>query len=146
MKIVQGDLFSVNDHAIGHGVNCKGVMGSGIAVGFKSNYPEMFEEYRELCLSGELRPGGFFPYYDGARWVYNIASQDGCSRWRQEARLEWLASGVKGALKHCEGQGERELHLPLIGAGLGGLKEKDVLDTLKQVERNHNVIIVVHKL
>lgn len=36
MKIITGDLFEQTHlDAIGHGVNCKGVMGAGIAAQFK---------------------------------------------------------------------------------------------------------------
>lgn len=53
--IKEGDLFEVQGN-IGHGVNCSGVMGKGIALEFKRRYPEMFKSYRNLCLSGKFGP------------------------------------------------------------------------------------------
>jgi len=47
--IVHGDLLKASEDIIGHQVNCKGVMGSGVAKLIKEKYPEAFEFYKEKC-------------------------------------------------------------------------------------------------
>lgn len=49
MRIIQGDLLNVNYGIIGHQVNCKGVMGGGIAHQLRNKYPGIFEPYQTLC-------------------------------------------------------------------------------------------------
>ena len=58
LVIVAGDLFAnVHDvQAFAHGCNCQGSMGAGIAVTFRTRYPEMYEQYRALC---KATPRGF---------------------------------------------------------------------------------------
>ena len=45
--IVHGDLLKASEDIIGHQVNCKGVMGSGVDKLIKEKYPEAF------CANGK---------------------------------------------------------------------------------------------
>lgn len=55
MKIITGDILSPNVSdkkvIICHQVNCKGVMGAGLAKQIKNKYPEVFIKYYTYCLS-----------------------------------------------------------------------------------------------
>lgn len=46
-----GDILQSDEEIIIHQVNCKGVMGGGIALQIKEKYPEVYADYRELCLA-----------------------------------------------------------------------------------------------
>lgn len=48
IKIVKGDLLSVKHGIIGHQVNARGVMGSGVAKQIKDKYPVVFDRYKEF--------------------------------------------------------------------------------------------------
>lgn len=142
MQVVEGNLFDVGAPAIGHGVNVRGVMGAGIAVGFRNSYPEMYSEYKALCSSGELQPGGVFPWKDESSGVYifNMASQESPGA---DARLEWLASSAGHALTIADELGIPYIAIPQIGCGIGGLEWDDVKRSLEQVERNRNAYFKV---
>lgn len=49
IHIIEGDLFTTKADVICHQVNCQGVMGSGVAKQVKKRYPEVYNEYKELC-------------------------------------------------------------------------------------------------
>lgn len=49
VTIVTGDLFEATEAVIGHQVNCRAVMGSGVAKEVKRRYPEVFAEYTRFC-------------------------------------------------------------------------------------------------
>ena len=49
VTIVNGDLLKASEDIIGHQVNCKGVMGSGVAKLIKEKYPEAFAFYKDKC-------------------------------------------------------------------------------------------------
>lgn len=58
-KIVIGDLFDAHDvDYICHQVNCRGVMGSGIAKAIADRYPGVKEAYREMCATHAENPNG----------------------------------------------------------------------------------------
>jgi len=57
IAFVSGDLFAnaSSVQAFAHGCNCAGAMGAGIAVGFRTRYPAMYEEYRRRCIAHAVR-------------------------------------------------------------------------------------------
>lgn len=127
----EGDIFTTNARAIGHGVNTIGAMGAGIAVQFKTRFPEMYEFYRRECEHGYLTGGRIFPWtLSDGRMVYNIASQElpGAN-----ASYTFLAYGIQKTLEDCTKRGIETLALPRIGSGIGGLDEvkvENILETL----------------
>ncbi|MEU1781792.1 macro domain-containing protein [Streptomyces abikoensis] len=139
-----GDLFEVDDvDALAHGCNCAGVMGRGIAVEFKRRWPQMFEEYKVRCKSGELTLGGCFPWMAGDRWIYNLGTQ---SHWRSSAEISAVVSSVDRMLNHAESHGVRRIAMPRVAAGLGGLNWGEVEAALAPVIANHRVGVIVYQL
>ena len=51
IEYIEGDLLKTNVEVIIHQTNCKGVMGAGIALQIKNNYPEVFKYYVYFCKS-----------------------------------------------------------------------------------------------
>lgn len=133
-KEIEGDLFDQKVQALAHGVNCKGLMGAGIAKPFRDKFPLMYEEYVLMCKAGQLRPGSVFAHYaGGGRWVYNIASQNSPG---PDARKEWLSAGLYSALIHARVYGVKEIAAPQIGCGIGGLDyRKDVEPIFERMAR-----------
>ena len=126
-----GDLFSTRNIALGHGVNCKGVMGAGIAKAFRDKFPENYSVYKSYCNLKVLRPGGFLPVQDRGRFIYNIASQ---YRPGADARYEWLFDGCKAAAEHAVSIEVDSIAIPLIGCGIGGLEWQGVETCLLAIE------------
>lgn len=147
MYIRYGDLFNQPDvEAIAHGVNCMGNMSGGIAVLFSRKYPDMYREYVQQCEDSTLSPGEAFLWENSSdsqpRYVFNLASQylPGA-----DARIEWLRASLESMVKQAEDSGISTIALPMIGAGIGGLQEEDVLKeffTADQVSDNVTLIVV----
>lgn len=49
ITIVDGDIFKSGADVICHQVNCRGRMGSGIALSIKYNYPDVYTAYMKQC-------------------------------------------------------------------------------------------------
>lgn len=125
---VVGDLFASEAQTLVNTVNCVGVMGKGIALGFKKRFPDMYKEYVGLCERGEVRLGR--PYLWKSivpPWVLNFPTKD---HWRGGARLDAIVEG----LEHLESQykewGITSLAVPPLGCGEGGLEWRVVGPTL----------------
>ena len=128
-----GDLFEQPDlEAIGHGVNCVGKMGTGIAVLFKNEFPEMHEEYVNLCKAEKLKLGMVWPWEEEELelWVFNLATQ---FRTGANADIRAVRLTVAKALAYCERKGIESLGLPRIGSGVGGLNWSDVEPILQEL-------------
>lgn len=81
IKVVKGNLLYAPVDVIGHQVNCKGVMGAGIAKQLRNKYPRLFNEYKKY-LATHPRPLGTVSYHavNGKPIVANIFGQDGYGR------------------------------------------------------------------
>jgi O-acetyl-ADP-ribose deacetylase (regulator of RNase III) len=49
IRIVKGDLLKATEDVIAHQVNCRGVMGAGVAKQIRSNFPIAYDHYVRLC-------------------------------------------------------------------------------------------------
>ncbi len=49
MNVIEKDILTVDKGIIFHQVNCKGVMGSGVALALKNKWPVVFEAYQAHC-------------------------------------------------------------------------------------------------
>lgn len=125
-----GNIWDTEQPAIGHGVNCQGVMGSGIAVQFRERFSSMYGDYVRMCKVGILKPGNASFYHENNIWTVNIASQNLPGK---NAKMMYLLSGLIFAR---EGLIERNIDgiaLPQIGCGIGGLKWESVLELIEFV-------------
>lgn len=71
-----GDLLSSNCAYICHQVNCKGVMGSGIAKQIREAYPQVYEEYKVFCNSTKDKLGSITISRTPNCNIVNFFSQD----------------------------------------------------------------------
>lgn len=118
-----GDLFSSRCRTLVCTVNCRGVMGKGIALEFKRRYPAMFEDYRKACRLGMLRPGRLYLWTEPLlpREVLCFPTKDD---WRLPSRIEWIEAGLE---KFRENAGRFEsVAFPKLGCNNGGLSWTDV--------------------
>lgn len=119
IEFVQGDIF---DHPVDirvNTVNCVGVMGAGVALAFKKRYPEMFNDYRNACKSGMIRPGRMHVWksLDGV-WVINFPTK---RDWREPSRYEDIDIGLDDLRQYLDSVGPVSVALPALGCGHGGL-------------------------
>ena len=143
LTAVTGDLFGLDLPALGHGCNCAGAMGAGIAVVFRKRYPAMYREYRRRCTAGEFRPGDVFVWEAPDLVVYNLATQPVPG---PTARLDAIEASVRAALADAEVRELPRLGIPRLGAGLGGLDWSDVAPVLGRVADDSTVELVVVSL
>ena len=139
----RGDLLGSGLQAVGHGVNTVGAMGAGIAVQFRRRWPAMYDQYREECRSGHLKPGSVFVWYEEPVVVYNLATQPfpgPC------AQLSYIASAVRGMLADASDRAISTVGLPRLGAGYGGLEWGPVKALLDDIVLGSATDIVVYYL
>lgn len=80
--VIEGDLLDVTEGVLVHQVNCRQVMGAGLALRIRQAYPRAYDKYREagtLWRPGMVQFVAVFP----SLWVCNLAGQDRYGRDRQ---------------------------------------------------------------
>ncbi len=53
IKVIKQDLLKVTSGTLCHQTNCKGVMGSGVALAVRNTYPGVYKEYVDFCKEHE---------------------------------------------------------------------------------------------
>jgi O-acetyl-ADP-ribose deacetylase (regulator of RNase III) len=54
IKIINGNILNAKENIICHQVNCKGVMGAGLAKQIVDKYPFIYPVYKKYCNSGKV--------------------------------------------------------------------------------------------
>lgn len=129
-----GDVFTSEMPAIGHGVNCKGYMGSGFAAAVRKRCPDVYKAYKAVCNEAPfgLQGGEMLPLYSDIEnlWILNIASQVKEGR---NAKYDLLEQGTEEAFVWCQENNVPGFAIVRIGSGIGGLNIDVVEDILDKI-------------
>lgn len=130
VRVVDGDIIQADADIIAHQVNCKGVMGAGLARQIKASFPNAFEAYEGLCrlhrYSGEELLGNcqlvISARPDHGRVVIaNLFAQDRYGRDRRYTDYEAFHQCMETLDRKARAIHARTIALPYrIGCGLAG--------------------------
>jgi O-acetyl-ADP-ribose deacetylase (regulator of RNase III) len=130
----EGDIIRSPHHVLVNTVNCKGVMGAGLALGFAKKYPTLVAPYQKACRTEELVPGGLFIWTapDGRR-IVNFATK---GDWRHKSQYAWIKSGLHELADFLTSDPHlfvATVALPRLGCGLGGLDWRFVSEMVEDI-------------
>jgi O-acetyl-ADP-ribose deacetylase (regulator of RNase III) len=127
IEFTTGDLLRADAEALVNTVNCVGVMGRGVALQFKNEFPENFKAYQVACARDEVTPGRMFVFETGTlgnpKFIVNFPTK---RHWKGKSRMEDIDSGLKALAQEIRTRGIRSIAIPPLGSGLGGLSWADV--------------------
>lgn len=133
IELTTGDILKDDSDAIVNTVNCVGVMGRGIALQFKSAWPENFKAYALACKRDQVQPGRMFVFdteqITSPRYIINFPTK---RHWRDKSRLQDIDAGLVALVAEIEQRGIRSIAIPPLGSGLGGLQWHDVLPRIER--------------
>jgi O-acetyl-ADP-ribose deacetylase (regulator of RNase III) len=123
VTFVKGNIFNSSAQVITNTVNCVGVMGKGIALEFKTRYPEMFLDYKKKCEKREVKPGIPYIWEDEKTQILNFPTK---RHWQNQSLIEDIEKGLKYLAENYIQLGIDSLALPPLGCGNGGLEWNQV--------------------
>lgn len=120
VNYVKGDLMKAPEEVLGHGVNCSGGFGSGVAKLMAEQHPETRRRYMGTYEGLGWSLGSVQIVKSGEKWILNCATQNA-----------YLPRGVchadYSAIRMCMETAKEfarisdlKLAIPRIGAGLAG--------------------------
>ncbi len=128
-----GDILRADVEALVNPVNCVGVMGRGLALQFRTLFPENFAFYKILCDQGEVQPGRMTVYersgLGNPRFIINFPTK---THWKKKSRIEYIESGLVALQAEIRQRSIASIAIPSLGAGLGGLRWTDVLPVIER--------------
>lgn len=139
-----GDILRADAEALVNTVNCVGIMGRGIALQFKNDFPENFKAYEAACAREEVQPGRMFVFetrtLTNPKFIINFPTK---RHWRGKSRMEDIESGLTALVGEIRTRGIRSVAIPPLGSGLGGLNWSDVRSRIVEALRDLNDVHVI---
>jgi len=127
IEFTTGNLLGADTEAVVNTVNTVGVMGKGIALMFKEQFPENFERYAHACDAGEITVGKMFTVERssliGPKYIINFPTK---KHWRYPSRIEWIDGGLKDLKSVILAKNISSIAIPPLGAGNGKLDWNEV--------------------
>lgn len=152
IKYIIKDVTTVDAGVVVHGVNCRGVMGAGVAKAIRNKWPTVYDQYVECCnkwkqYDPSMLLGTILPIeISNDLIVVNLFSQvDFGSDGKKYANANAILSGLKAITEHIRHEQlngkNRDVYIPKIGCGLGGLSwETEVLPIVEYVIDQHKQV------
>ncbi|HEY9006412.1 MAG TPA: macro domain-containing protein [Ohtaekwangia sp.] len=136
MNMIQyqtGNVLESPAEALVNTVNTVGIMGKGIALQFKKEFPLNTRKYEEACKNGAIDIGKLLVVRDaslatGNKVIINFPTK---KDWRKPSEYSFIESGLKDLVRIIHQEKIKSIAIPPLGAGNGGLdwqKVKEILE------------------
>ncbi|RXZ77952.1 Appr-1-p processing protein [Paenibacillaceae bacterium] len=144
IKLIEGDLLQATEDIIGHQVNCKGVMGSGVAKQLSDKYSDLLVTYKafiEMHSPKILGKCQFTAVDNYSKIVANLFAQDGYGYGKQFTDLSALKATLTD-LKFFAKRHNYSVALPYkIGSDRGGADWNVVKGIIAEVFEDYEVTL-----
>lgn len=123
IDFVKGDLLASQDNVLVNTVNTVGVMGKGVALQFKDEFPYNYRIYVDACKRRELYPGKLLIVKDfslryGSKIIVNFPTK---IHWRNPSEYEYIETGLVALREYLSRERVESISIPPLGCGNGGL-------------------------
>jgi O-acetyl-ADP-ribose deacetylase (regulator of RNase III) len=147
IKFLPGNILESKADALVNTVNTVGVMGKGVALQFKKEFPHNYTIYREACLKHELKIGQLLIVADsslllGERLIINFPTK---TLWRLPSEYIYIEKGLQALVKLIAETEIESIALPALGCGNGGLDWLRVKEMICQYLGPLSAIIEVYE-
>ena len=127
MKYIIGNMLEAETEALVNTVNTNGVMGKGIALQFKEQFPMNFKIYAAACKKGEMQVGKMLVVkentFTGEKLIINFPTK---TDWFKKSQYSYIEDGLKDLAKVITEYKIKSIAIPPLGCGNGGLKWEKV--------------------
>lgn len=149
------NILDVSEGIICHGVNCQGVMGAGLALAIRNKWPSTYQKYKQYCNTDKAKLLGLvcFDKINPRLHLAHCFTQFNYGRFpvvgedkKQHFQISALFSCLDIIFEYCQMEGIREIHIPHIGAGLGGGKWEIIKEMMLNKAKHwpKDIQLVIH--
>lgn len=144
---LKGDVLKTETDIVCHQVNCKAVMGAGIAKQIRALYPELYDGYVKYSRNLKCGPQllGHVYFYEADKYVIaNCYGQNTFGRTGVHTNYFALETCFKTVKEYSEQHNLKTIAMPYnIGCGLAGGDWNVVLDMIIKVFKNSNLTVKI---
>ena len=141
------NLLESDAEALVNTVNTMGIMGKGIALQFKNQYPNNYKLYAAACKAKEVQVGKLFvteesSLLSGKKTIINFPTK---TEWRKPSEYSYIETGLQDLVKLIREKNIKSIAIPPLGAGNGGLDWIKVKTIMEQYLYNINCDIYIYQ-
>lgn len=123
INFVVGNIIESKAEALVNTVNTVGVMGKGIALQFRNEFPHNYKIYKEACKNNLVEIGKLLvteeeTLHYGKKIIINFPTK---TSWRLPSEYSYIELGLKELVKLINEKSIKSIAIPPLGAGNGGL-------------------------
>lgn len=123
INYLTGNILDSPAQALVNTVNTVGVMGKGIALQFKNQFPNNFKIYKKACDNKELKIGNLLvteedSLLSGKKIIINFPTK---KHWRYPSEYEYIEKGLTALIEVIQEKEIQSIAIPPLGSGNGGL-------------------------
>lgn len=128
IQYLTGNLLESKADALVNTVNTVEVMGKGIALQFKTQFPHNYKVYLKACKENTLIVGQLLTVEDnsllyGRKYIINFPTK---IDWRSPSQYEYIEKGLISLVNLITEKQIKSIAIPPLGAGNGGLNWQNV--------------------
>lgn len=147
LKFTTGNLLDSEAQALVNTVNTVGVMGKGIALQFKNQFPLNNKIYIKACKNGEFNIGDLLVVEEesllgGMKTIINFPTK---TDWRKPSEYGYIEKGLKKLVELIDDKNIKSIAIPPLGAGNGGLEWNKVKAMMEYYLRNINAEVTIYQ-
>jgi len=123
IKHLTGNILDSAAQALVNTVNTVGVMGKGIALQFKNQFPSNYKAYKAACENKTLKIGALLvteeeSLLSGKKIIINFPTK---THWRYPSEYEYIEKGLEALVQVIQEKNIESIAIPPLGSGNGGL-------------------------
>lgn len=147
IQFKQANLLESDAQAIVNTVNTVGVMGKGIALQFKNQYPNNYKLYAMACKANEVVVGKMFVTEEtsllgGKKIIINFPTK---TDWRKPSEYSYIESGLQDLVNVIQEKNIKSIAIPPLGAGNGGLDWNKVKELIEKYLKNLDCEVQIYQ-
>ncbi len=121
LKYTTGNILNSHNQALVNTVNTVGVMGKGIALGFKTTFPIVNIEYQKAIKEGNIKIGKVQVIETNLispEFIINFPTK---KHWRHPSKLDYIETGLQDLVQVIHNFKIKSIAVPPLGCGNGRL-------------------------
>lgn len=156
-----GDIFFSELQTLTVTVNLQGVMGKGLALRAREQFPDVYVAYEKACRAKKITSARPYIYKREAsvsdelmdfkphnlsienpmKWFLLFATK---RHWRTNSRIEDIENGLKWLQKNSKKEGIKSIAMSALGCALGKLHWKDVAPLICKYLHEINIPVEIY--
>lgn len=147
IEYVKGNIFESASQVIVNTVNTVGIMGKGLALQFKKNFPHNFKIYSQTCKGNKFNIGQLLIVEDssliyGEKIIINFPTK---MDWKRPSEYSYIEQGLNELRKVIIANKYESIAIPPLGVGNGGLNWIKVRELIEKYLANLDCNVFIYE-